>query len=64
MFIILSLVVLIAALNIISGLVMLVKNKGRDIGILRTMGLTAGVGHAGVLPLRLADRGGRDGRSG
>jgi lipoprotein-releasing system permease protein len=42
MFIILSLVVLIAALNIISGLVMLVKNKGRDIGILRTVGLTQG----------------------
>ncbi|MFT7025965.1 MAG: lipoprotein-releasing system permease protein [Paracoccaceae bacterium] len=39
MFMILSLVVLIAALNIVSGLVMLVKNKGRDIGILRTMGL-------------------------
>lgn len=42
MFIILSLVVVIAALNIISGLVMLVKNKGRDIGILRTMGLSQG----------------------
>jgi lipoprotein-releasing system permease protein len=42
LFIILSLVVLIAALNIISGLVMLVKNKGRDIGILRTMGLSEG----------------------
>lgn len=42
MFLILALVVLIAALNITSGLVMLVKNKGRDIGILRTMGLTEG----------------------
>ncbi|MEE2621403.1 MAG: lipoprotein-releasing ABC transporter permease subunit [Pseudomonadota bacterium] len=40
MFIILSLVILIAALNIISGLVMLVKNKSKDIGILRTMGLS------------------------
>jgi lipoprotein-releasing system permease protein len=34
--------VLIAAMNIVSGLIMLVKNKGRDIGILRTMGLTEG----------------------
>ena len=40
MFIILSLIVLIAAMNIISGLVMLVKNKGRDIGILRSLGLS------------------------
>jgi len=38
MFIILSLIVLVAALNIISGLVMLVKDKGHDIAILRTMG--------------------------
>ena len=42
MFVILSLIVLIATMNITSGLVMLVKNKGRDIGILRTMGLTEG----------------------
>lgn len=42
MFVILSILVLIATLNITSGLVMLVKNKGRDIGILRTMGLSQG----------------------
>lgn len=42
MFIILSILVLIASMNIISGLIMLVKNKGRDIGILRTVGLTEG----------------------
>ncbi len=42
MFIILSLIVLVAAFNIISGLMMLVKDKGRDIGILRTMGATKG----------------------
>jgi lipoprotein-releasing system permease protein len=42
MFVLMSILVLIASLNIISGLVMLVKNKGRDIGILRTMGLTEG----------------------
>ena len=40
MFVILSILVLIAAMNIVSGLIMLVKNKGRDIGILRTIGLT------------------------
>ncbi|WAP68905.1 lipoprotein-releasing ABC transporter permease subunit [Jiella pelagia] len=42
MFIILTLIVLVAALNIISGLFMLVKDKGRDIAILRTMGATKG----------------------
>ena len=40
MFIILTMIVLVAALNIISGLIMLVKDKGRDIAILRTMGAT------------------------
>ncbi len=42
MFLILALIVLVAALNIISGLIMLVKDKGRDIAILRTMGTTRG----------------------
>jgi len=42
MFIILTLIVLVAALNIISGLIMLVKDKGHDIAILRTMGATQG----------------------
>lgn len=43
MFMILTLIVLVAALNIISGLIMLVKDKGRDIAILRTMGATRGM---------------------
>jgi len=42
MFLILTLIVLVAALNIVSGLTMLVKEKGRDIAILRTMGATRG----------------------
>jgi lipoprotein-releasing system permease protein len=42
MFLILSLIILVAALNIISGLYMLVKDKGADIAILRTMGATRG----------------------
>jgi len=42
MFVILSILVLIASLNIIAGLIMLVRTKGRAIGILRTMGLTEG----------------------
>ncbi len=42
MFLILSLIVLVAALNIISGLMMLVKDKGRDVAILRTMGASRG----------------------
>ncbi|MCW5752599.1 MAG: lipoprotein-releasing ABC transporter permease subunit [Alphaproteobacteria bacterium] len=42
MFLILSLIILVAAFNIISSLIMLVKDKGRDIAILRTMGATRG----------------------
>ncbi|MEM6694029.1 MAG: FtsX-like permease family protein [Pseudomonadota bacterium] len=42
LYILLFILVLIATLNIVSGLVMLVKNKGRDIGILRTIGLSEG----------------------
>ncbi|TCT35215.1 lipoprotein-releasing ABC transporter permease subunit [Martelella mediterranea] len=42
MFMILTLIVIVAALNIISGLIMLVKDKGPDIAILRTMGATSG----------------------
>ncbi|MDA7430067.1 lipoprotein-releasing ABC transporter permease subunit [Primorskyibacter aestuariivivens] len=42
MFVIMAILVLIAAMNIVSGLIMLVKNKGGDIGILRTMGLSEG----------------------
>ena len=42
MFLILTLIVLVAALNIISGLIMLVKDKSSDIAILRTMGASRG----------------------
>ena len=42
MFLILTMIVLVAALNIVSGLIMLVKDKGSDIAILRTMGATRG----------------------
>jgi len=42
MFLILTLIVVVAAFNIVSSLIMLVKDKGKDIGILRTMGATQG----------------------
>ncbi|MBR3193573.1 lipoprotein-releasing ABC transporter permease subunit [Bosea sp. (in: a-proteobacteria)] len=42
MFIILTLIVLVAALNIVSGLIMLVKDKTEDIAIMRTMGASRG----------------------
>ena len=42
MFIILTLIIVVAAFNIISSLIMLVKDKGADIAILRTMGATRG----------------------
>lgn len=43
MFIILTLIIIVAAFNIITGLIMLVKDKGRDIAVLRTMGATKGM---------------------
>ncbi|QQP92114.1 lipoprotein-releasing ABC transporter permease subunit [Skermanella sp. TT6] len=43
MFLILTLIILVAAFNIISSMIMLVKDKGRDIAILRTMGATRGM---------------------
>lgn len=43
MFLILTLILIVAALNIVSGLIMLVKDKGRDIAVLRTMGATKGM---------------------
>jgi len=43
MFLILTLIILVAAFNIISGMIMMVKDKGRDIAILRTMGATRGM---------------------
>lgn len=56
MFLIVSLIVLVAALNIVSGLIMLVTDKGSDIAILRTMGASQGaimrtfmIGVAGTL---------------
>lgn len=43
MFLILTMIILVAAFNIITGLIMLVKDKGRDIAVLRTMGATRGM---------------------
>ena len=43
MFIVLTLIILVAAFNIITGLIMLVKDKSRDIAVLRTMGATKGM---------------------
>jgi lipoprotein-releasing system permease protein len=43
MFLILTLIILVASFNIISGMIMMVKDKGRDIAILRTMGATRGM---------------------
>ena len=43
MFLILTLIIVVAAFNIVSSMIMLVKDKGRDIAILRTMGATSGM---------------------
>ncbi len=43
MFMILTLIILVAAFNVVSSMIMLVKDKGRDIAILRTMGATRGM---------------------
>lgn len=43
MFLILTLIVVVAAFNIISSMIMLVKDKGKDIAIMRTMGATRGM---------------------
>ena len=43
MFLILTLIILVAAFNIVSGMIMLVQDKGGDIAILRTMGATSGM---------------------
>ena len=42
MFLILTLIIVVAAFNIISSMIMMVKDKGRDIAILRTMGASRG----------------------
>lgn len=50
MFLILTLIIIVAAFNMISGLIMLVQDKNKDIAILRTMGLTRrGVRHVFLL---------------
>jgi lipoprotein-releasing system permease protein len=43
MFLILTLIIIVAAFNIISSMIMLVKDKGRDIAVLRAMGATRGM---------------------
>ena len=56
MFLILTLIILVASFNIISSLIMLVREKGSDIAILRTMGATKGAvmrEHAPAVPARL-----------
>ena len=51
MFLILTLIIIVAAFNIISGLIMLVKDKTRDIAILRTMGAS----RRGIMAVFLID---------
>ena len=63
MFLILTLIILVAAFNIITALIMLVKDKGRDIAVLRTMGATKGmVMRIFLYGRRFCRRGGNDHR--
>ncbi|MCK7511171.1 MAG: hypothetical protein MZV70_48650 [Desulfobacterales bacterium] len=60
MFLILSLIVLVAAFNIISALIMIVMEKNKDIAILKTMGATRRGDHEDFHPSGACRRGNRD----
>ena len=62
MFLILTLIILVAAFNVISSLIMMVKDKTRDIAVLRTMGAGQGRDHADLPDRRRLDRRHRHGR--
>ena len=60
MFLILTLIILVAAFNIVSSLIMMVKDKTRDIAVLRTLGRGAGRDHAHFPAVRRERRRGGD----